>query len=107
DPDEDNENEPETTTTENPVVRNNTSIRKQIEVISSDIAKETNEFMRRSEDDAKPMFLTYYNQECNGVMVAMLDNTTILRATEECLKLGCKAVNAEVHPNGRYTVSMF
>ncbi|CAJ0594483.1 unnamed protein product [Cylicocyclus nassatus] len=105
DPAEDNdESELETTTVDISVRKSNhSSLRKQIEVTSSDIAKETNEFMRRSEDDAKPMFLTYYNQECNGVMVAMLDNTTILRATEECLKLGCKAVNAEVHPNGRYT----
>ncbi|VDM74929.1 unnamed protein product [Strongylus vulgaris] len=82
---------------------------KQIEVTSSSIARETNELApgrRSSEDDAKPMFLTYYNQECNGVMVAMLDNTTVLQATDECLKLGCKAVNAHVHSDGRYTVSI-
>ncbi|KAL6731947.1 hypothetical protein Aduo_002763 [Ancylostoma duodenale] len=80
----------------------------QIQVTGSVISKETNEYVPTGKqaadaENAKPMFLTYYNQECAGVMVAVLQNTTILGATEECLKMGCQAVNAEVHPNGSYT----
>ncbi|EPB77704.1 hypothetical protein ANCCEY_03208 [Ancylostoma ceylanicum] len=81
----------------------------QIQVTGSVIAKETNEYVPPAKQGAdaemaKPMFLTYYNQECSGVMVAVLENTTILGATEECLKMGCQAVNAEVHPSGSYTL---
>ncbi|KAK6731831.1 hypothetical protein RB195_007969 [Necator americanus] len=80
---------------------------KQIQVAGSKIAKEASDYNSIGasvEEDRRPMFLTYYNQECSGVMVAVLEDTSILGATEECLKMGCQAVNAELHQEGSYTI---
>ncbi|VDO56816.1 unnamed protein product [Haemonchus placei] len=43
-------------------------------------------------------------QECSGLMVRMVHGKSIVAATEECLKIGCEAINAQSLPDYAYMV---
>ncbi|WKX89375.1 hypothetical protein Q1695_008769 [Nippostrongylus brasiliensis] len=73
----------------------------QIEVQSSQVTKESN--IPAAMNNQKPMFITYYNQECSGVMVHSSTGKSIFSATDECLRIDCKAINTQPQTNGSYT----
>lgn len=75
----------------------------QIQVKSSDLSTEAAYSQPLENGDAKPMFMTYHNQECTGVMVHMTVGTSIIAATEECLVIGCEAINAKPQSGSLYT----
>ncbi|KAK5967688.1 hypothetical protein GCK32_000564 [Trichostrongylus colubriformis] len=76
----------------------------QIQVKSSDLVTEAASIYNAAEEMAqeKPLFLTYYNQECAGVMVHVTRGKSIMAATDECLEIACEAINAEMLSGNEY-----
>ncbi|XGW21328.1 hypothetical protein V3C99_004353, partial [Haemonchus contortus] len=74
----------------------------QIQVKSSDLVTEASIYDVPHEKAQQPLFITYYNQECSGLMVRMVHGKSIVAATEECLKIGCEAINAQSLPDYAY-----
>uniref|UniRef100_A0A158P9J9 Hillarin n=1 Tax=Angiostrongylus cantonensis TaxID=6313 RepID=A0A158P9J9_ANGCA len=80
------------------------SVQRQIQVASSNVISEADQYIENYKSaEAKPLFITYYNQECSGVMVSMSEGSSIMAATEECLRVGCQAINTRIKTEGIYT----
>ncbi|PAV79988.1 hypothetical protein WR25_07704 [Diploscapter pachys] len=86
-----------------------TNAESQIQVESSPVASESEQtylsIAREPVIEESPPFVTYYNQDCLGSVLASSSGETILSASKKCRLLGCTAANAKADGKGTYSIT--